>query len=178
MDRFVNRHIREVQPYTPISPPEVLEEESGVAEQEIVKLDGNENPYAPSPRAMQALVSYVHYNLYPDPEQRALRKALASYTGLGRDYIVAGSGADELIDLLVRLLVEPGDEVVIAPPTFAMYAFTTRIVGGQVVEAPRREDLSLDVSAVEESVTERTKAILLASPNNPSGDSGETDIVL
>lgn len=170
LDRFINRHIRDVQPYAPIAPPDILEEESGVAQADIVKLDGNENPYAPSQRVLQAVAEYPHYNLYPDPEHRTLRRALANYTGLGAECIVPGSGSDEIIDLILRLFVERGDEIVIMPPTFGMYSFDALIVGGQVIEVPRGDDLGLDVPAVLKAVNERTKVILLASPNNPTGD--------
>ena len=76
---------------------------------------------------------------------RALRAALADFTGVPAANLMAGSGADELIDLLLRVLIEPGDRVLNLPPTFGMYPFDTHLNAGQVVEVPRREDFSLDM---------------------------------
>ncbi len=171
MERFVSPHIRAMQPYAPISPPDVLEGETGSGATRIIKLDGNENPYAPSPRVKKVIAEEIaNVNFYPDPEQRALRKALATYTAYDADWLVAGSGSDELIDLLLRLFVDKGEEVIYTPPTFGMYSFNTKLVGGVGVEVRRKDDWSLDVDAVAKAVTGRTKVILLASPNNPTGD--------
>jgi histidinol-phosphate aminotransferase len=118
---------------------------------------------------LEALACFDGYHRYPDPQQRALREALADYTGVGAEHIVAGHGSDELIDLLLRALLEPGDLVVDCPPTFGMYGFSTRVAGGVTIEAPRRDDFSLDVDAVRKAAG-GAKAVLVASPNNPTGN--------
>src|SRR5208283_6067419 len=84
-----------------------------------------------SPRVQKALAKYSEYNRYPDPEQREVRKALAKYTGMKAESIVAGAGSDDLIDIILRLFIRPGDRVINCPPTFGMYPFCTEIVGGQ-----------------------------------------------
>jgi hypothetical protein len=86
---------RELEPYEPIDPPEVLARELGLPAERIVKLDGNENPYGPSPLVGEALARLDRYHLYPDPLQRELRDALARHLGLGAEHIVCGSGSDE-----------------------------------------------------------------------------------
>lgn len=163
-------HLDKLPPYTPIEPFEVLSARYGRAPHEIIKLDANENPYGPSPRALAALARLEWAHIYPDPESRALRAALADFLGVPMAHILAGAGADELIDLLLRVLLRPGDRILIAPPTFGMYAFDARLNAGEVIEVPRRPDFRLDLEAMEHAVaTYRPKAVLLASPNNPDG---------
>lgn len=160
-----------LEPYTPIVPFEALSERLGIPAAEIVKLDANENPYGPSPRAIEALAAFPHYAIYPDPEHTALRRALSAYVDQPVERIVCGNGSDEIIDLLLRLIIEPGDTVVEAPPTFAMYRFNTGVVGGRAVPAPRDEHFDVDVEAVAEAVErEHAKIVFLPSPNNPTGN--------
>jgi len=160
----------QLPPYVPIEPFEVLSARIGRAPQDIVKLDANENPYGPSPRALEALARLEWAHIYPDPESRALRSALAQFLDVPMEHILVGAGADELIDLLLRVLLAPEERVLVAPPTFGMYAFDTLLNGGQVVEVPRRPDFSLDVEAMEQAVaTYHPRVVFLASPNNPDG---------
>jgi histidinol-phosphate aminotransferase len=157
-------------PYTPIEPFEVLSARLGIPIEQIVKLDANENPYGPSPRARQALAELAFAHIYPDPESRSLRAALSNLTGLSPEFLLAGAGADELIDLLLRVLLEPGDNVINLPPTFGMYDFDTRLNAGQVIEINRRPDFSLDLPAIRQVVAERQpKVLFLTTPNNPDG---------
>ncbi|MBI2855164.1 MAG: histidinol-phosphate transaminase [Chloroflexi bacterium] len=170
MDRLIRPALAAAGAYEPIRPLEILSERAAIPESEIIKLDGNENPYGCSPRVQRALKDYVRYHIYPDPEQRDLRLALAKYVGLSAEHIIAGAGSDELIDLVLRLLLEPGDEVINCPPTFGMYPFSTGVCAGRVVNVPRTATFDLDIGAIKKAVTPRTKVIFLASPNNPSGN--------
>ncbi len=170
IDNLVRPHLKGLQVYEPIEPPEVLAQRLGIPVERIVKLNGNENPYGPSPRVQAALRDYQSYHIYPDPFQRAIREALAAYTGVDPSGIVAGSGCDELIDLLLRLTLDPGDEVIDCVPTFGMYAFGTRVCGGRYVPVPRDQAFQVDVKAVKATITPRTKVIFVCSPNNPTGN--------
>ncbi len=158
--------------YEPIEPADVLAARLGIDAARIVKLDGNENPYGPSDRAVEALRGAARdYAIYPDPEQRALREAIGRALGVGAAHVVAGAGSDELIDLLIRLFVAPGDAVVTCSPTFGMYRFSTMVQGGRVVDVPRDERFAVDAAAVAGTVArEHAKVIFLASPNNPTGN--------
>jgi histidinol-phosphate aminotransferase len=167
--RLVRANIRDLLAYEPIEPAEVLAQRMGVAAIDIAKLDGNENPYGPSPKVLKALGSYSSYDRYGDPGQRALRQALGEYAGVGPEHVVAGHGADELIDLIIRAVIEPGEAVIDCPPTFGMYAFSTRVQGGEVVQVPRSEDFSLDIDALR-AAAPRAKLLIVASPNNPTGN--------
>jgi histidinol-phosphate aminotransferase len=157
-------------PYTPIEPFEVLSARLGRAPADIVKLDANENPYGPSPLAREALAALDFPHIYPDPESRALRQALAAFSGAPVENLMVGAGADELIDLVLRVLLEPEDCVINCPPTFGMYPFDTLLNAGQVIDIPRRSDFSLDLPAIQAAVEEyKPKAIFITSPNNPDG---------
>ncbi|HEX6289821.1 MAG TPA: histidinol-phosphate transaminase [Herpetosiphonaceae bacterium] len=159
-----------LEPYTPIVPFEALSERLGLPADQIVKLDANENPYGPSPRAVEAIAAYPYYAIYPDPDQLPLRRALARYTGQPESRILCGNGSDEIIDLLMRLFLAPGDAVVEAPPTFGMYSFNTGVVGGRIVQVPRDGHWNVDVERIAEAVqAERAKLVFLPSPNNPDG---------
>jgi histidinol-phosphate aminotransferase len=168
--RLIRSELVTMKSYAPVEPTDVLSRRAELSAGRIVKLDGNENPYGCSPQVSQALATYPYYHNYPDPEQRDLRKALEEYTGLGRQHIVCGMGSDELIDLILRLLLRPGDEVINCPPTFGMYPFSTEVCGGSVVDVPRTSDFSLDMTGIKEAVTGKTKVIFVASPNNPTGN--------
>ncbi len=167
---LVRTEIRALPGYEPIEPVKMLAERLGIAPERIAKLDGNENPYGPSPRAVQALSRYTDYNLYPDPDQRRLRTALSRHLGVPAESIVAGSGSDELIQLLTSIFVRQGDTVVDLVPTFGMYAFETDVAGGATISVKRRTDFSVDVAAVADCIDERTRLIFATSPNNPTGN--------
>jgi len=169
-DSFIRRHLRTLAPYQPILPFEVLSARLGRRPEDIIKLDANENPYGPPPEVAAALGSLKFPYVYPDPESRQLRAALAEDSRLESDYILAGCGADELIDLIMRCVLEPGDKIVDCPPTFTMYEFDASVNGALVIKVPRLPDFSLDVDLIVEVVEqERPKCIFLTSPNNPDG---------
>lgn len=175
IEKLIRPDIAELEAYTPIVPFEVLAEQLHIPISQIVKLDANENPYGPSPRALQALANAGQaqpcpYAIYPDPDQRRLRRAISAYIGQPVERILCGNGSDEIIDLLMRLFLQPGDAVVECPPTFGMYSFNTGVVGGRIVQVWRQEDFSIDVEQVAEAVEQNgARLIFLPSPNNPDG---------
>jgi histidinol-phosphate aminotransferase len=170
IEKLIRPELVSMKSYTPVEPTEVLSQRTDLPSSKVIKLDGNENPYGCSPKVYQALATYPYYHNYPDPEQTELRKALEKYTGLGRQHIVCGMGSDELIDLILRLFLEPGDEVINCPPTFGMYPFSTDVCGGRVVDVARTEDFTLNMVGIKKALTGKTKVIFVASPNNPTGD--------
>ena len=163
-------HIRRLRMYEGVDPIEVLAERAGIPPDKVIRLNGNENPYGPSPRVLDALGSFEQYNLYPDPEQRQLREVLSGYMGVGPEHIIAGNGADELIDLTLRMFLSPGEKIIDPSPTFGMYSVCARICGGDVVDVPRDESFELDVEAIQGVLEPSIKAIFFASPNNPTGN--------
>ena len=172
------KHIQDLPPYTPIEPFEILSQRVGRKPEEIIKLDANENPYGVSPRVRAALAEMEFPHIYPDPESRALRASLADFTGAPAENLLAGSGADELLDLITRLLLQPGDCVVNCPPTFGMYPFDTQLNAGRIVDVTRRADFSLDMDGIRAAVAEHNpKLIFLTSPNNPDGSLIPPDVL-
>jgi histidinol-phosphate aminotransferase len=135
----------------------------------VIKLDANENPYGCSPRVMEALSKYNSFNIYPDSAQRELKQLLAGYTGVGPEHIVASSGSDQMIGLIAQLFIGPGDEVINLPPTFDIFRFAVALCNGRLVDVPRDENYNVDVAAVKRAITKKTKLIVLANPNNPTG---------
>ncbi len=171
-DGIVNRIRPELASFTGYVSGKSLEEVEASARfpiNGVIKLDANENPYGCSPRVMAALSKYDSFNLYPDSGQRELKRLLAGYTGVSAEHIVASSGSDQMIGLISQLFVGPGDEVINLPPTFDIFRFAVALCNGKLVEVPRDENYNVDVAAVKKAITRKTKLILLANPNNPTG---------
>uniref|UniRef100_A0A5B6YKC5 histidinol-phosphate transaminase n=1 Tax=Davidia involucrata TaxID=16924 RepID=A0A5B6YKC5_DAVIN len=178
-DSFIRSHLLKLSPYQPILPFEVLSTRLGRKPEDIIKLDANENPYGPPPEVFKALGVMKFPYVYPDPESRRLRAALAEDSGLESEYILAGCGADELIDLIMRCVLDPGDKIVDCPPTFTMYEFDAAVNGALVIKVPRKSDFSLDVELIAEVVEqEKPKCIFLTSPNNPDGSIINDEVLL
>lgn len=169
-DSFIRHHLRSLSAYQPILPFEVLSARLGRKPEDIIKLDANENPYGPPPEVAMALGNLKFPYVYPDPESRHLRAALAEDSGLELEHILVGCGADELIDLIMRCVLEPGDKIVDCPPTFTMYEFDASVNAALVIKVPRLPDFSLDIAHIVKVVEqEKPKCIFLTSPNNPDG---------
>ena len=163
-------HIRGLDVYEGVDPVEVMAERAGIPLDKIIRLNGNENPYGPSLAVAAALADFPNFNHYPDPEQRQLRQALSGYVGVDPDRIIAGNGSDELIDMLFRMFIGPGDNIINLTPTFGMYALGAEICGGEAVSVPRDANFEIDLEGVKLAITDHTKAIVVCSPNNPSGN--------
>ena len=167
--RLIRPHLVDIPTYDAVDPPELIAQRAGIPIEDVIKLNGNENPYGGSPKVADA-VANAPVHIYPDPLQRRVRQALSDYTGASPDNIIAGAGSDELIDLLFRLFVDPGDKVMDFEPTFGMYNFFTRIADGGIDLVPRDEVFDVDASAAKDAIEDNTKIIFLASPNNPTGN--------
>ena len=172
---LVGERIQGLQEYAPEPLPEVARR-LGLSEDRLIKLDANENPYGPTPRAIERVRAFPYLHRYPDPLSRRLREAIGAYIGVDPAHILVGNGSDELIDLILRAF-RPGPkgggiaQVVDFPPTFGMYAFYATANDMAVVRIPRRADFSLDVAAVEEMCRRdpQPRLAFVASPNNPDG---------
>jgi histidinol-phosphate aminotransferase len=136
----------------------------------IIKLHANENAYGASPSVAQALAA-VRPERYPDAASTELRAELGMYLNVDPARIVCSAGGDEMIDLLLRLFLRPGDDVIDCTPSFVMYQECTVFQQGRIVAVPRRRpDFAVDIEAVLREVSDRTKVIFLCSPNNPTGN--------
>jgi len=169
IERLIRPDLVSFGGYSACQSPDNVARELAVPVEDIIKLDANENLYGCSPRVNQVLATYPYLNIYPDVGQKELRKLLERYSGVSAENIVAGSGSDELIDLVLRLFIEPGDEVITCVPTFDMYRIGTKLCGGTLVEVLRDENFAVRVKSVEAAIGKKTKIIFLANPNNPIG---------
>ncbi|HAU37518.1 MAG TPA: histidinol-phosphate transaminase [Phycisphaerales bacterium] len=134
----------------------------------VVKLNTNENPYPPSPRAMQALRALDGDLLrrYPHPYARQVRQAVGEIFGVPEDWVLVGNGSDDLLTMLLRATAEPGRKVVFPMPTYVLYRTLAEIQDAPVVEVPFDEDYNLPTDAL---ASENGAVTIVASPNSPSG---------
>ncbi|MGD2081161.1 MAG: histidinol-phosphate transaminase [Nitrospirota bacterium] len=161
-------HVSAIEPYVPGKPVEELERELGI--KGSVKLASNENPAGPSKKALEALTPEVmgDLNRYPDGGAFYLTKALVERHGVSEDQIILGNGSNELIDIAVRTFMRPGDEAVMAWPSFVVYPMSVQAQGCRGVRVPLR-DYRHDLGGMAEAVTEKTSVVFIANPNNPTG---------
>jgi histidinol-phosphate aminotransferase len=135
----------------------------------VIKLASNEGAFGPSKKTLEALSSSAHdFFRYPDGDCNELRELLAGKNNLPKDNIICGAGSDELISLLCRSYAEAGDEVLYSAHGFAMYPIYGRTVRATVVAAPEN-DITVDVDQLLGRVTNKTKLLFIANPNNPTG---------
>jgi histidinol-phosphate aminotransferase len=136
----------------------------------VVRLDWNESPYGPSPRALEALAAVATHNRYPEFDAWALRDAIGRYAGVPGNRIVAGAGLDNVLETLMLLLIDHGDRVIISEPTFMVYELLVRGHGGESVNVPLNRDFQLDARGILDAIDDRTKLIMICNPNNPTGN--------
>src|SRR5687767_8628527 len=165
-ESLANTHILGIAPYEPGKPIEELERELGI--HDAIKLASNENPLPPSERVQKAIAAALgDLNRYPDGSGFYLRQALAKKHGLTTDHVVLGNGSNELIELLVRAFLRPGDEAVVPHPSFVVYPMIVQASGGIRVMVMLK-DYRLDLDAMARAITPMTKLVFIANPNNPT----------
>jgi len=163
----VSENIKSITPYVPGKPIEELERELGISGS--IKLASNENPLGPSPKAIAAIKKAVEgLNRYPDGSGFYLSQALAKKYGVDLNQIILGNGSNELIELVVRTFVQPGDEIISADPSFMVYKLVTQAAGGTIVIVTCK-DMRHDLDEMTERITPKTRIVFIANPNNPTG---------
>jgi histidinol-phosphate aminotransferase len=159
--------IEQLAPYEAGKPLETLERELGV--KNAIKLASNENPLGPSPHALKAITNAMQdIHRYPDSAAWALRERLAAHLHVPMSEIIHGNGSSEVLELSLRTFVGPGHHVVFADPSFVMYRAMCLAAGVPFTAVPLR-DLTHDLQAMAAAVTEKTRLIFIANPNNPTG---------
>jgi len=158
--------VARIRPYPPGKPIEEVERELGHS---AVKLASNENPWGPSPGALEALRNSLdRANFYPDGGGWYLRQKLAELQQLDMSQIILGAGSTDLIELVARTFLTAGDQGITSQSAFYIYRLAIGEMGAELVQTPLREN-AFDLAAIAHAVTRRTKVIYIANPNNPTG---------
>jgi len=174
VEHLVNAHIRSLRPYEPGKPIEEVERELGIANS--VKLASNENPLGPSPKALEALGNLgPRVNRYPDGACFALRGRLSERMNLAPEQLIFGCGGDEILELLAKTFLGPGDRVALPWPSFAMYPLVVQGMGAEAVPVPLTDDMQHDLAGLAKAAHEGVKMVFLCNPNNPTGTSFGAD---
>ncbi|MGO4927860.1 histidinol-phosphate transaminase [Fundicoccus sp. Sow4_F4] len=170
MKQEAKRNTTHLSRYVPDLEPEALQAQLKI-DHAPVRLSMNENVYGPSPKVAEAIQAWTgaHAHRYPDTRLTQLREALATYHGVDPDALVFTNGLDEMIQILPRTYIEPGDEVLVHTPTFPEYASQARVDGASIIEVPDKQ-LAVDWPGMKAAISERTKLIYLCNPNNPTGN--------
>jgi histidinol-phosphate aminotransferase len=163
----VHPDIASLSPYVPGKPIEELQRELGLTR--VIKLASNENPLGPSPKAL-AVLSETSATLhrYPDGGAVRLREALADRWKVTPDHVILGNGSDEILGLLARTFLSPGDEAVMADQTFVIYKMEVMAAHGKPAVVPLRE-WQHNLTAMADAITDRTRLLFVCNPNNPTG---------
>ncbi|HET6514290.1 MAG TPA: histidinol-phosphate transaminase [Thermodesulfovibrionales bacterium] len=160
-------YVSAINPYVPGKPIEELERELGI--RGSVKLASNENPVGPSPLALEAIRGISgELNRYPDGSGYYLRNALAEMLSVRQENVILGNGSNELLDIVVRTFMKPGDNAVMAHPSFVVYHLAVQALGAKSIKVPLRS-YTHDLTAMLDAVTEKTRIVFIANPNNPTG---------
>ena len=163
----VHPDIASLVPYVPGKPIEELQRELGLPR--AIKLASNENPIGPSPKALAVLAETAStLHRYPDGGAFRLRGALAHRWKVTPDQVILGNGSDELLGLLARAFLSPGDEAIMAEHTFVIYKMEAQAAHGVVVEVPQK-NWHHNLPAMAAAITDKTRLLFVCNPNNPTG---------
>ncbi|MGK9367759.1 histidinol-phosphate transaminase [Melioribacter sp. Ez-97] len=164
IEKLVRKNILELKPYT----------SARQSHTDGILLDANENSLG----SVAEDVNNLEFNRYPDPYQKLLRKKTGDYLGVPENNLFFGVGSDEVIDLLIRIFCEPGkDNVIVCEPTYGMYKVACDINNVKVINAPLNDGYDIDYNAIVSSVNENTKILFLCSPNNPTSNLLDKNII-
>jgi histidinol-phosphate aminotransferase len=159
-EKFVRPEIEGIPEYVPGKTP---------VKPGVIKLASNENPFGPSPRALEAIAKESkNLQIYPDQKSKLLREALAKKFGLAAENIICGNGSDDIMQILAATYLNPNDEVIISKNTFSVYELVSRIFGGKLVFV-ELNNYEQDLKAIASVITPKTKLIFLTNPHNPTG---------
>ncbi|MEM6533876.1 MAG: histidinol-phosphate transaminase [Myxococcota bacterium] len=167
MLKLVNDAYETLTPYVPGKPVSETERELGLTG--VVKLASNENPLGPSPKAVQAMADRLkEMHDYPDGGAYHLKAAIARFHDVPPEQIIVGNGTNEVLELLVRTILRPGEKVLFADPSFIVYKLATKACGRELISVPLK-DMRFDLPAMAAAVDDATKLVFIANPNNPTG---------
>lgn len=159
--------VQGLTPYVPGKPVEELERELGI--RNIIKLASNENPLGPSPKVLAALEQVkAELSRYPDGNGFKLKQALSQHLQVAIDTITLGNGSNDVLEIIARAYLAPGDEAIYSQYAFAVYPISIQAVNATAVVTPA-VNYGHDLKAMAAAITAKTKLIFIANPNNPTG---------
>jgi len=163
---LVPERVRALASYVPGKRIQQAEAESGV---KMIKLGSNENPFGPSPLALNAIKAAAGgIHIYPDNETVTLRERLAVHHGVMFEQVIVTAGANNLLDILARTLLAPGFNAVTSERSYILYPIVTRSAGAELRQVPMRDD-GYDLDAICDAIDSDTRLVFIANPNNPTG---------
>jgi histidinol-phosphate aminotransferase len=164
--QFVPKHVRNLSGYTPGKSLRQAQQESHV---NCVKMASNENPFGPSPKAVEAMQAVLaESNFYPDNDAIELRQKLAEHHNVLPEQIVPTAGSTALLGIIARTLLSPGLNAITSERSFIVYPIATQAAGGQLIQVPMRNN-GFDLNAIASAVDQHTRIIYISNPNNPTG---------
>ena len=163
--------VRQIAPYVGGRPISEVARQFGLDESKIVKLASNENPLGIPQSAKDAMLAILHdLGRYPDSKGYELKLALSKKNQVPEDWITLGNGSNDILELATRSVAQSGDEIIFSKHAFAVYPLATQAVGAKAIEVDAMpEDLGHDLDAMIKAITDKTKLIFVANPNNPTG---------
>jgi histidinol-phosphate aminotransferase len=167
IDGMVLPQLSSITPYPAGKPISELERELGL--KNIIKMASNENPFGPSPEAIKALTQELaNIFRYPDGNCYELKRKLSLKFHLKSENFIIGNGSNEIIELLIRAFVRPGEEVIMADPSFIVYRTATIVVGGKPVFI-KLKNFSYNLETMLNAINKKTRMVIIDNPNNPTG---------
>ncbi len=166
--QLARQNLLNLTPYQPGKPIEEVERELGITN--VVKLASNENPLGPAAEAVSAMSKAIlETQLYPDGNCYYLKQQLAEHWDVATDNLTIGNGSNELIKIISKAYLNPGENIIMADPSFSEYKSAAIISGAEVIAVPLTEDLRHDLPAMAQAINSKTKLVFLCNPNNPTG---------
>ena len=167
---FIRDDLKNWKEYIPVPSAESISMDQKLRIEKIDKLDAGENIYGSTPLVKRRLSQFKGYQFYPDPKYCVLRKEISKYVKVNMQNIFVSNGADELIDLILRLVLNSGEKVIDCSPTFSSYSLSIVLNRGVIKIVKRNKDFSLDTDLIIQSINSTTKIIFICNPNNPTGN--------
>lgn len=166
--KLAGKNIVDLVPYQPGKPIKELEREIGITQ--AIKLASNENPLGIPEKAKQAIINALdEMNRYPLGDAYYLREKLADKLSVGKDQLIFGTGSNEIIELLIRTFVKSNENVVSYAPSFSVYGIISQAAGSFCEWVKMKDGFEVDFQGLKNSVTDKTRIVFLANPNNPTG---------
>ncbi len=172
----LRENIRKISEYVPGRSIDEVKKMYGL--KKVVKLASNENPYGANPKVLEVLRNFNRFHIYPSPtEIEELVERISDYLGVEKERIVVGAGIDGILENIFKMFIDPGDEVLIPVPSFPYYHSLTSIFNAKEIRVRRKSNYKINENAIINSITGRTKIIIICSPNNPTGNLEDAEAV-